>query len=90
MGLGQVYLNLKDKKKGSEYLFLALNTCREIDDKKLQIDILSSLGEYYYFEGEFLKSSKYFNEAIELCNKIGDEEKRDQVKDNMKKLLVGK
>lgn len=90
LGLGQVYLNLKDKKKGSEYLFLALNTCKEIDDKKLQIDILSILGEYYYFEGKFLESSKYFNEAIEFCNKIGDEEKRDQVKDNMKKLLVGK
>lgn len=89
LGLGQVYLSLKDDKNGSEYLLLALRTAKEINDKKSEIEALTSLGIYYCSIGKFLESSNYFNNAIEISTQIGDDEAIQEIKTTMKRLLIG-
>lgn len=88
-GLGQVYISLKDKKQGSEYLFSALKTAKEINDMKTESNILTSLGIYHYSVGSFLESSNCFNKAIEICSQIGDDEGIQEIRDTMKSLLSG-
>ena len=76
---GRLYSYLGDNVKAKNYVLEAMNmlafdhqTDQTADVKKSYAEGLSILGEINYSKGDLLKSSKQFEEALNVFNEIGD------------------
>ena len=67
---GNVYHELGDNVKASEYLQKSLTLAREIKDRSLEGETLTDLGEAYHYLGDYPNAIKYQQQSLTIAKQI--------------------